>query len=246
MENILRKWLAERGGRLHFTLIDPDRQAPQKAGELAGRCASYGTDAIMVGGSTIGLEIADKTTKAIKEKVKLPVILFPNSASALSKHADYIFFMSLLNSQERRFLVGEQVKGAAFVRKYGITPIPMGYLLVSTSRSPTTVEKVANPDRILENDFEKAVAYALTAQYFGMHCVYLEAGSGAEKPVPAEMITEVKKSLEIPVIVGGGIRMPEAASKAVEAGADVVVTGTIAEKNLEILEAIIKEVKGRR
>lgn len=244
MENVIEAWVRERG-RLHFTLIDPDKQSPGEAAELARKCESFGSDALMIGGSTINKEVTDKTAKAIGDAVSIPIILFPNSANAVSRHADYVFFMSLLNSRKREFLVGEQVKAAPYLKDFSVKPIPMGYLVVSTSSEPTTVERVSDPDPITEKDVGKCVAYALTAQYFGMDCVYLEAGSGAEKPVPSEMVSAVKKSLDIPVIVGGGIRSPKQADAVVEAGADVVVTGTIVERDPSMQERIIKAVKKR-
>ncbi|MFH1126184.1 MAG: phosphoglycerol geranylgeranyltransferase, partial [Candidatus Altiarchaeota archaeon] len=158
--------------------------------------------------------------------------------------ADFVFWMMLMNSNNRRFLVGEQMKAAIPLSKSRIKPIPMGYVVVSTSSKPTAVEKVGEVDKIGVKDFEKAISYALTAQYYGMECVYLEAGSGAEKPIPEEMIKKVKAALDIPVIVGGGIRDAETAKRKVKAGADVIVTGTIAEKNPKIVEEIILAIKG--
>lgn len=240
---MIQGWVG-RKGRLHFTLIDPDKQNPKEAGGLARTCASYGTDAIMVGGSTTGGSVVDETVREIKGSCRLPVILFPSTAAGVSRNADYIFWMMLLNSNNRRFLVGEQFKAAIPLSKTKVKAIPMGYIVVSTSSTPTAVERVGVVDKISESDVEKAVAYALTAQYFGMQCVYLEAGSGAEKPVPDVMVKKVKQALDIPLIVGGGIRDAETAKKKIKAGADVIVTGTIAEKNPKVVEEIIKAVKG--
>jgi len=240
--NVIEGWVRDRG-RLHFTLIDPDKQAPAKAGELARLAESLGSDAIMVGGSTAGGKLTDECTKAVKESCRLPTILFPSKAGGVSARSDYIFWMMLMNSSNRRFLVGEQVKAAIPLSKTSVKPISMGYVVVSTSSRPTTVEVVGEVDRISENEVEKAVSYALAAQYFGMHCVYLESGSGAEKTVPEEMIKGVKKNLAIPLIVGGGIRDAKTAETVVEAGADVIVTGTIAEQKPEKLGGIIAAVK---
>lgn len=242
MENVIAKWV-ESKGTLHFTLIDPEKQKPTEALKLASFAQKCGSDAIMVGGSTVWGAVVDETVESLKEVLSIPVILFPSGAGGVCRHADYIFFMSLLNSRDSRFLVGEQVKAAPFLSKIGVKPIPMGYIVVSTSRKPTAVEVVGKVDRIGEKDAEKAVAYALTAQYFGMHCVYLEAGSGADKSVPDKLIREVKDELNIPLIVGGGIRDPKTARAKVKAGADVIVTGTIAEKDPEKLGDIIKAVK---
>jgi phosphoglycerol geranylgeranyltransferase len=242
MEDAISSWISGKG-RLHFTLIDPDKQAPKKAGELASICESYGTDAIMVGGSTVSGSIVDETVKEIKKACRLPVILFPSTAGGVSVNADYVFYMMLMNSNNRRFLVGEQVKAAIPLSKSKVKPISMGYIVVSTSGKPTTVEKVGEVDRILEGDVEKAVSYALAVEYFGMSCVYLEAGSGAEKPVSDDMIKNVKKVLKIPLIVGGGIRDAKTAREKMLAGANIIVTGTIAEKNPDVVGEIIKAFK---
>ncbi|MFC2153864.1 geranylgeranylglyceryl/heptaprenylglyceryl phosphate synthase [Candidatus Altiarchaeota archaeon] len=245
MENVI-EGLVAKGGTLHFTLIDPEKQSPEESASMAKSSESYGSSAIMIGGSTTDFETVHSVTKAIKEAVDIPLILFPGSAEGVSPAADYIFFMSCLNSTQRRFLIEEQVKGAPFVKKGGINVIPLGYVLISTSKEPTMVEKVAQPDPITEDDVDKAVAYALAAQYLGMHTVYLEAGSGAEKPIPQKMIEAVKEALDIPLIVGGGIRSPEEAKAAVTAGADVVVTGTIIEKDIDVHKAVVEAVVGQR
>jgi len=238
---VIRSWL--KGRKLHFTLIDPDKQPPEAAGRLAAQAASYGSDAIMIGGSTAGQGVTDAVTKAVKSSCKLPTILFPSTAAGLSPSADYIFWMMLMNSTNRRFLVGEQMKAAPFLKRMKVKPISMGYIVVSTSVKPTTVERVGEVDKILPSDVDKAVAYALTAQYYGMECIYLEAGSGADKPVPDEVIKAVKAAVDIPLIVGGGIRDPQAAKAALVAGADVIVTGTILERDPARLKGIIDAVK---
>ena len=240
--NTIEDWLKEKGRKLHFTLIDPDKQDAKKAADLARTCQDYGTDAIMVGGSTINHKITNEITGAIKNKVGIPIIIFPNSANAITEYADYIFFMMLMNSTDRGLLVGEQLKGAVPVMKLGIKTISMGYIVISTSKKPTTVERVSSLDTIASDDIKKVVDYALVAQYFGMSCVYLEAGSGAEKPVSNEMISAVKAVLDIPIIVGGGIRDGKTAREKMDAGADVIVTGTIAEEKPEKIQGIINEI----
>ncbi len=240
----IAKWLHEKGEKLHFTLIDPDKQKPKEAAKMASDCSSYGTDAIMVGGSTVNRINVGETSAAIKDSVDVPIILFPNSVNAITTFVDYIFFMSLLNSKKRRLLIEEQLAGVMAVKESGICPIGMGYIVVSTSTKPTTVERVTELDVIREDDIDKLVRYALTAEYYGMHCVYLEAGSGAEKPVSNEMISAVRDALTIPIIVGGGIRDGKTALDKVEHGADVIVTGTIAEEKTHKIKEIIDAVNG--
>ena len=236
--------LLKQKGRLHFTLIDPDRQPADKAGGMAALAQDCGSDAIMVGGSTAGHAVTDAVVRAVNARCTLPTILFPSTAAGLSPGADYIFWMMLMNSRNRRFLVGEQMKAAPLLKKIGVKPIPMGYIVISTSARPTTVERVGEVDRIGPTDMGKAVAYALTAEYYGMDCVYLEAGSGADMPVPPDMISAVKKALTVPLIVGGGIRDAAAAMEASAAGADVIVTGTIVEREPGRLREIVASIKG--
>ena len=115
-------------------MIDPDSQSPDAAGELSATAEYRGSDAVMVGGSTAGGRITDETVAAIKRVCGLPVILFPSTAKGVSPRADYLFFMMLMNSKNRRFLVGEQMKAAPFLAQTKVKPIPMGYIVVSTSR----------------------------------------------------------------------------------------------------------------
>jgi phosphoglycerol geranylgeranyltransferase len=216
-----------RHGPLHLTLIDPDRQEPKEAAQMAKAAADAGSHAIMVGGSTPErARVVDKTCKLIKKESGLPVILFPGGATQVSTHADAIWWMSLLNSRSRDFLVGEQVKGAPVIKKLDLETLPMGYLVVEPGG---TVGKVGQADLIRRDDHATAKAYALAAQYFGMRFVYLEAGSGADRPVPPDMIRAVKGVLDIPLIVGGGLKTAELAHEAIEAGADIIVTGTLVE-----------------
>jgi len=230
--------------KLHFSLLDPDKQKPEAAGSIAKTAEEAGSSAIMVGGSTlVSQEQVDKTVKAIKEHSNLPVILFPSGAKFLSKYADAVFFMSLLNSRNLGFVIREHVKGAPFVKYSGIEPISMGYVIVEPGM---TAGKVGEVDLIKKDDIETAVGYALAAQYLGMAFFYLEAGSGSPDPVSNEMIKAVKNNINIPLVVGGGIRDAKTAGKKAKAGADVVVTGTKLEeeKNLKkALSDIIKSIE---
>jgi len=231
--------------KFHFTLIDPEDQTPEEAGKIAKMCEGYGTDAIMIGGSTItDREIVYDVVEAIKKNVKIPTISFPNSEKSVSKNVDYIFFMVLLNSREYRHLMGEQYTAVPFLKKCGIKPISMGYLIISTNDKPTTVEKVvADMDRISGGDIEKAVNYATVADFLGMDCVYLDAGSGAEKTVSDDMIGAVRSAITIPLIVGGGISDRKTAREKIDAGADIIVTGTLAEKDPTKIREIVEEIK---
>ena len=240
--NLIDELLQEHK-KLHFSLIDPDCQTPGKAGQMAKACEEYGSNAIMVGGSTVDRKAVYDTIETIKGNVRLPVILFPNSADSITENVEYIFFMKLLNSADGRYKGEEQAKGAPLVEKWGIKPISMGYIVVSTSGNPTTVEKQVQLDRIHVNDIDKAVGYASQTETSGMSCVYLEAGSGAERPVSNEMIRAIRGKVDIPIVVGGGIRDGATAREKIDAGADVIVTGTVVEENKGIIEEIVKRIR---
>ncbi len=221
--------------KLHFVLLDPDDVDPETAGGIAEISEEIGVDAIMIGGSTGAEgEVLDSVVRAIKESSSLPTILFPGSHGGISRYADAIFFMSLLNSINPFFITGAQALGAFRVKRYGIEPIPMAYLIVEPGE---TVGWVGDAKPIPRHKPKIAAAYALAGQYLGMRFVYLEAGSGADRPVPPEMVAVVRKVVDVPLIVGGGIRTGEQAGAAVRAGADVVVTGTAVEKAGSVEEA---------
>ncbi len=226
-----------------MTLLDPDKQSADDAGRLAASAATSGSDAIMIGGSTgVTQDQVDATVLAIKSAVSIPTILFPASAANLSRHADALYFMSLLNSRDPRLIVGEQRRAAPLVKKWGLETIPMAYLVVEPGMR---AGEVGRAEPIPRSQPQAAVEYALAAQMLGMRLVYLEAGSGAPEPVPGPMIRAVRQVLDIPLIVGGGIRTPEAAASVARAGADIVVTGTVVEREQdgEALRRIIEAVK---
>ncbi|MEM7822795.1 MAG: geranylgeranylglyceryl/heptaprenylglyceryl phosphate synthase [Candidatus Aenigmatarchaeota archaeon] len=233
-----------RKGALHFLLIDPDKQTAKKAVELARMAKNAGTDAVMVGGSHAAqLIYLEETVSRIKEEVKLPIILFPSTHSALSPNADALFFMSLLNSRSPQYLIEEQMRGAVLVKNYGLEPLPMAYLIIE-SGAITSAAWAGDVRPIPRDKPDFAVGYALAAKFFGMKFVYLEAGSGAKMPVPNEMISTVKKAVgnDMFVIVGGGIRDAQTAREKVKAGADIIVTGTVAETSPQRLKDIIQAI----
>jgi len=229
---------------LHFSLLDPEDQEPKKAGELAKIAEESGSYAMMVGGSTlVSSNQVDETVKAIKKQSKLPVILFPSGAKYLSRYADAIFFMSLLNSRNLDFVIREHVQGAPFVKDSGLEPISMGYLIIEPGM---TAGKIGQVDLVKRDDIKTAIGYGLATQFLGMNFFYLEAGSGSNKPVSDEMISSVKKNIDIPLVVGGGIKDSKTAKRKSKAGADIIVTGTAfeREKNLEkTLREIIKVIE---
>lgn len=222
---LLEKIKAE--GSIHITLIDPEKVTVEQAAKIAENSKASGTAAIMIGGSTFVSQVhLDNVLQAIRGAVEIPTILFPNNITGISRFADAIWFMSLLNSVDPYFLVGAQILGAPLVRKFGLEPLSMGYVIVGEGGTAGIVGK-AIP--VPYNKPELAAAHALAGEYFGMRFIYLEGGSGAKDPVPPEMIRTVKSLINAKLIVGGGIRTKEQALTAASAGADIIVTGNVVE-----------------
>jgi len=228
-------------GAIHMTLIDPDKTDPKEAARIAKDAESAGTSAIMVGGSLgVSEAMTDELIREVKKCVKIPIILFPGSVSGVSKYADAIWFLSVLNSKNTYYLIGAQVQGAVIVKKYGLESIPLAYLILGDGGAVALVSEAtplpfSRPDLI--------AAYALAAEMLGFRFVYLEGGSGG-LPVPPKVIMYVRKTISIPIVVGGGIKNYELARKATMAGADIIVTGTIVEETEDVKSAISNIVKG--
>jgi len=240
----VEKYLSDRlrrDGAIHMTLLDPEKLSPKLASKIALEVESYNTSAIMVGGSTLtSTSHLDTIVKAIKKAVKIPVILFPNNITGISRHADAIWFMSLLNSFDPYFIAGAQVWGAPLIKKFGLEAIPLGYIVVGDN---TAVSVVGRACPIPYNKPELAAAHALAAQYFGMRFIYLEAGSGARQPPPNDMIETVKDCVNVPLIVGGGIKTSHQVKDVVKAGANIIVTGTVVEEGKKVRNVIEDLVK---
>jgi phosphoglycerol geranylgeranyltransferase len=232
-------------GPIHFTLIDPDKTPGKRAGLVAKEAEALGSFAILLGGSTgITPSTMGDAAISIHENCKLPVIIFPQGKESLTREADGILFMSLMNSRNLGLVIRTQARSSIAVKKLGLEPVPVGYLVVAPGMK---VGEVGEADSIDRSDIEGAVGYALAAQYFGMRLVYLEAGSGAPSPVPTEMIRAVKEAASIRVMVGGGIRTGEDAGRVLDGGADAIVTGTVVEEDGgKALAPILAEVSRRR
>lgn len=218
-----------RKGCAHIALVDPDKCNQEQAKALSEEAKKAGTTAFMIGGSTsLGGEYVDDVIKGLKSGSDLPVILFPGSLFGLSRYADAVWFMSVLNSTNTYYITGAQAIGSRMVKAFNLEAIPLGYIVVSPGGTAGFISQV-NP--IPYEKPEAAAIYALAAQYMGMRFVYLERGSGVDSPVSSIMVKTVKKVLnESKVIVGGGIRTRQHAKEIARSGADIIVTGTVIEE----------------
>lgn len=221
--------------KLHFTLIDPDEQTPEEAVTIVKEAEKADTDGILVGGSITDQDDLNLTVKAIKENSELPVVLFPGNISGVSRYADAVLFMSLLNSTNPYWITGAQALSAPSIKKMGLETIPMGYLIIEPGG---TVGWVGDAKPVPRNKSDLALAYAMAAEFLGMRVIYLEAGSGASSHIPLDFIIKVKKLTDLVVIVGGGIRTAEDAREVKDAGADIIITGTVVEETADTYNKI--------
>ncbi|MFI5404196.1 MAG: geranylgeranylglyceryl/heptaprenylglyceryl phosphate synthase [Candidatus Gagatemarchaeaceae archaeon] len=226
-------------------LIDPEDFSPAQAAETADIAIRCGAALILVGGSTLADQgRLDAVVQAVKKRVTSPVVLFPGNITGVSRHADAILFSSLLNSTNPYFIVGAQALGAMEVYKSGIESIPMAYLVFGNASATSFIGQVNSLPPSKPN---LAVIYALAARYLGMRTLYLEAGSGANEPIPAETIRAVRKFYDGIMIVGGGVTSGETAGRVAKAGADILVVGNLLQTPHfdKTLKQITKAIKRR-
>ena len=217
---------------LYFVLIDPDETGYEEAAKVAKEAQEGGADVILIGG-TVGVqgEILDGVVKSIKESVDIPVVLFPGDISGISKYADAILYISLLNSRNPYYITGAQALSAPIILRYGLEVIPTAYLITEPGQE-TAAGWVGDARPLPRRKPSLAATFALAAKFIGFKMIYLEAGSGASYPVDNKIVGAVRRAVgEFPyLIVGGGIRSPEVAAEKIRSGADVIVTGTIVEE----------------
>jgi phosphoglycerol geranylgeranyltransferase len=244
--NAIREKL-KKGRACYWVLLDPDDFPPRRAAAIARLAQEAGVDALLIGGSLMHTNHFDGFVGTVKKAVSIPVILFPGDSSQLSRHADAILFLSLISGRNPVNLIGEHVKAAPLIKESGVEPISTAYMLVE-SGAVTSVEFMSNTRPLPRNKPMIAAAHALAAQYMGMSMVYLEAGSGAPNPVPDAMIQKVRSTIDIPLIVGGGIRDAATARDKLSAGADIIVTGNLlrAENGCAVMKEIACVVSASR
>lgn len=223
--------ILEKGKKQLAVLIDPDKtDIPKLKSFIKNTCIH--AHFYLVGGSLLMKNNIDEVILEIKKHTKKKVFLFPGNSMQISKKADGILLLSLLSGRNPDFLIGQHVHAAPLLKNAKIQIIPTAYLLIDGGK-PTTVSYISNTQPLPSDKPELAACTALAAEQLGMQCIYLEAGSGAQNPVSAEMIKTVRKWVHVPLIVGGGIRSMKEAEVAYKAGADVVVVGTALEINLD-------------
>jgi phosphoglycerol geranylgeranyltransferase len=244
IERYIHEELATKKGLL-FALIDPlDYKTPEEAIKTAKNANEGGADIILIGGSTgVQGETLDALAKAIKQNVSVPVVLFPGNIGTLTKYADAVYFMSMLNSRNTYWISEAQMLAAPVVKHFGIEPLPVGYVVVEPGG---TVGWVGDAKRIPRGKPKIAAAFGLAAEYMGFRFFITDAGSNPESGhIPLEMVSAVKSCITIPYIAAGGIRTPEQAKSVIKAGADIVQVGTAFEKENSVskIKEMVKAVR---
>ncbi|MFT3675858.1 MAG: geranylgeranylglyceryl/heptaprenylglyceryl phosphate synthase [Chitinophagaceae bacterium] len=228
----------KRLGRKSFAvLIDPDKVNTAVLDELVALATASQVDYFLVGGSLVISNHLDECVQHLKNKCSIPVILFPGSPSQVSRYADALLYLSLISGRNPELLIGQHVVSAPAVRQSGLEIMSTGYIVIDGG-APTTVSYISNAAPVPADKNEIAMCTAMAGEMLGMKLIYMDAGSGARRPITESMIESVARSIHTPLIVGGGITDPEKAYLNCKAGADVIVVGNAIEKD----PALIREM----
>ncbi len=223
-------------------LVDPDKVRPENLDDLIHLAIDAKIDYFFVGGSLVVSNHLDECVLTIKKYCSIPVVLFPGSPSQITPHADALLYLSLISGRNPELLIGQHVISAPTVKRSGLEIMPTGYMVIDGG-APTTVSYISNANPLPADKKEIAVCTAMAGEMLGMKLIYMDAGSGARKPVAEGMIQEVSSHIQVPLIVGGGITDPERAYLHCKAGADVIVVGNAIEKEQQLIKEIAEAVQ---
>ncbi len=223
-------------------LIDPDDVDEGGLIQVLNTGIENGVDYFFVGGSLLTSGEVSSVVEFIKSYTTIPCVLFPGSAMQISPAADAILFLSLISGRNPELLIGQHVVAAPVLKRSKLEVIPTGYMLIHSGK-PTSVSYMSNTQPIPNDKPSLAVSTALAGEMLGLQCIYMDAGSGAQEPVPAKMIRQVRKSTEGPLIIGGGLNSAYKAKNALDAGADIIVIGNGAQKNLDLLAEVSEVIQ---
>jgi phosphoglycerol geranylgeranyltransferase len=242
-QDLYKQFIArkEQGKKSFTVLIDPDKVNAQSIEQITTLAMDAKVDYFFVGGSLVISNHLDECIQQIKSLCNIPVVLFPGSPSQVSKYADALLYLSLISGRNPELLIGQHVVSAPFVKKSGLEIMPTGYMVVDGG-APTTVSYISNATPIPADKNEIAMCTAMAGEMLGMKLIYMDAGSGAKRPITEQMIEKVASYIESPLIVGGGIIEPEKAYRNCKAGADVIVVGNAIEKDPSLIKEMAAAV----
>lgn len=235
--------LSDTSKKKFVVLIDPDKPSDKEIIDIVEKSKKVGVDFFFVGGSLLTTDSLDNCIKLIKDHCDIPVLIFPGNSLQISKWCDGFLLLSLISGRNSEMLIGRHVIAAPYLKLYGNEIIPTGYMLIDGGK-PTSVSYMSNTTPIPHDKDDIAMCTALAGEMLGLKLIYMDAGSGATNPISAEMICKVKHTIEVPLIVGGGINTPEKAAIAAKAGADIIVVGNALEKSIDRLQEFAEAVHG--
>ena len=226
-----------KGEKLLAILIDPDKMKVDAISDFLKKVNLSIATHIFVGGSEVEETKTESIVLEVKKHTKLPVVLFPGDVSQISKDADSVLFLSLISGQNPDYLIGKHVEAVSKLKDTKLEVIPTGYVLIENGKE-TSVQRVTKTKPLKRKPIQRIVDTAKAGELLGMKLIYLEAGSGATHPITPEIISRVKNELQIPLIVGGGIRTKQQLNEAYNSGADLVVIGTAFEENQQFFDEL--------
>jgi putative glycerol-1-phosphate prenyltransferase len=225
------------GKKSFAVLVDPDNVDDEKMHKLVALGIAAKVDYFLVGGSLVITGYLDKCVQFIKNRCKIPVLIFPGSPSQVSKYADALLYLSLISGRNPELLIGQHVVSAPIVKKSGLEIMSTGYIVIDGG-APTTVSYISNATPLPSDKDDIAMCTAMAGEMLGMKIIYMDAGSGAKTPITESMIQKVAENISVPLFIGGGITDPEKAYLNCKAGADIIVVGNAIEKD----ESLIKQM----
>jgi len=232
----------QKGKKSIAVLIDPDKVADTNQLQALINLANENCiDFFFVGGSLVTTTNLSEVVQQVKNSVTIPVVLFPGNSIQIDPNADALLFLSLISGRNPELLIGQHVVAAPIIRNTRIEVIPTGYMLINSGRI-TSVAYISNTTPIPDDKYSLAACTAMAGEMLGLRAIYMDAGSGAEMPVSAKMINAVRKSVKVPLIIGGGLNSAHKAIAALEAGADTIVIGNALEKNPDLLSEVSDKV----
>jgi putative glycerol-1-phosphate prenyltransferase len=223
-------------------LIDPDKQSPEQLQKTAKISQKAGVDLLFVGGSLLTSDMLYHCVRTLKENSDIPVVLFPGNTYQIARNADALLFLSLISGRNPDMLIGMHVLAAPYIKLSGLETIPTGYMLIDSGK-PTAVSYMSNSFPIPNDKKDIAACTAMAGEMLGLKLIFMDAGSGAQKSIPEEMISFVKQSIEVPLIIGGGIRDVEKLNSVFDAGADIAVVGNRFEEKPELIKNFTEVVE---
>jgi phosphoglycerol geranylgeranyltransferase len=227
----------QAGKKSFAVLIDPDKVNETSIEALVQLSVPAKVDYFFVGGSLVISNHLDECIRQIKKACNIPVVLFPGSPSQVSRYADALLYLSLISGRNPELLIGQHVVSAPFVKKSGLEIMPTGYMVIDGG-APTTVSYISNATPIPSDKNDIAMCTAMAGEMLGMKLIYMDAGSGAKRPITEDMIKLVAQHIEVPLIIGGGITDAEKAYLNCKAGADIIVVGNAIEKDASLIKEI--------